>query len=139
MSALSDRLQQAKGQRSIDDIAAQARRLGHPIDRSAVAKFLAGQAGPRPRPSTLEALAAGFGVDVRELRLLAGQPPGEAGPYVPTPESASLTREQRRAIDQLIKAIVRGNAPALETSEVQTRPHRLPQIQAEAARRPDGD
>lgn len=110
MTALSDRLAQAKGDRSIDDVVARAGEQGHRIDRSAVARYLKGEHGPRPRQETLAALAAGFEVDARELRALAGRPPGELGPYVPTSESASLTAEQRDALDQLIRAITRGEA-----------------------------
>ncbi|MFC7619104.1 hypothetical protein [Microlunatus sp. GCM10028923] len=110
MSALSDRLTEAKGERSIDDIVARAGEQGHRIDRSAVARYLKGEHGPRPRQETLAALAAGFDVDARELRALAGRPPGELGPYVPTSEAASLTAEQRAALDQLIRAITRGSA-----------------------------
>ncbi len=108
MSALSDRLAQAKGERSIDDVVTRAAAAGHRIDRSVVARYLNGEHGPRPRQETLSALAAGFELDARELRALVGRPPGELGPYVPTSESASLTTEQRQALDQLIKAITRG-------------------------------
>ncbi|NYE69615.1 hypothetical protein [Microlunatus parietis] len=110
MTALSDRLAQAKGDRSIDDVVARAQEQGHRIDRSAVARYLKGEHGPRPRLETLAALAAGFDLDARELRVLAGRPPGELGPYVPTSEAASLTAEQRDALDQLIKAITRSAA-----------------------------
>lgn len=110
VSALSDRLIEAKGDRSIDDIVARAQQQGHRIDRSAVARYLKGEHGPRPRQETLSALAAGFDLDARELRGLAGRPPGELGPYVPTSESVSLTAEQRQALDQLIRAITRETA-----------------------------
>jgi hypothetical protein len=107
VSALSDRLEEAKGDRSIDDVVARAEAQGHRIDRSVVARYLKGEHGSRPRQETLSALAAGFDLDVRELRELAGRPPGELGPYVPTSESASLTAEQRQALDQLIRAITK--------------------------------
>ncbi len=74
-----------------------------------VARYLKGEHGTRPRQETLSALAAGFDLDVRELRGLVGRPPGELGPYVPTSESASLTAEQRQALDQLIRAITKGD------------------------------
>lgn len=114
VSDLSNFLANAKGDRSIDEISKQAHSEGHPISRSAIAKYLRGEHGPRPPESTLEGLAAGFGVDLRELRRLAGRTPGELGPYVPTDESASLTRKQRDALDQLIKTIVsdRGGSSA---------------------------
>lgn len=108
VSRLSDRLVEAKkaGGWTNDQIVDRARRLGHQIDRSAVSRYLAGAHGSAPRESTLAALAAGLGVDVRELRSLAGRPAGELGPYVPTPLAASLTRRQRDALDVLIKAFV---------------------------------
>lgn len=106
MSALSELLRQAKTGRSIDAIAEQARRRGHPINRATVARYLAGEHGPRPAEATLLALSAGLGVDVRLLRRCAGAPSGELGPYRPVAESARLNQAQRAAIDQLIKAIV---------------------------------
>lgn len=106
MSALSDRLQQAKGERSIDAIADQAATRGHPVHRSVVAKYLAGVHGPRPPEATLRGLAEGLGLDVRELRQLARRPRGELGPYVPVDAAASLTQRQRDALDALIKAFV---------------------------------
>lgn len=125
MSALSQRLADAKGERSIDDVKRQAEREGHQIDRSVIAKYVSGDHGPRPPEKTLAALAAGLGLDVRELRELAGRPAGEREPYVPTPESASLTREQRQALDRLIKTMVpvqeggqhgAGNTPTKKTA-----------------------
>ena len=106
VSELSKRLADAKGDRSIDDIARQAERKGHRLDRSAIARYVKGEHGSNTRPSTIEALAAGFDLDPRELRELAGRPPGELGRYEPVPESASLTQRQRDALDLLIKAIV---------------------------------
>jgi transcriptional regulator with XRE-family HTH domain len=106
VSDLSTYLANAKLDRSIDDIAAAARRGGHPLSRSVIAKYLRGEHGTNPPESTLAALAVGLSVDVRELRRLAGKPAGELGPYVPTAEAASLTQRQRDALDQMIKAFV---------------------------------
>lgn len=106
VSDLSRYLADAKGDRSIDDIAKQATDAGHPISRAAVAKYLRGEHGHRPPEKTLRGLAAGFRLDVRTLRELAGRPPGELGPYRPIDLAASLTQEQRDAIDELIKAFV---------------------------------
>ena len=110
MTTLSDRLAAAKGEHSIDDIVRLAEREGHKIHRSVVARYLNGEHGPRPSDSTIMALAAGFGLDVREVRVLAGMVPGELGPYEPTHEAARLNREQRAALDQLIRAIVRSES-----------------------------
>lgn len=111
VSDLSEFLANEKGDRSIDAIADKATAAGHRIGRSVVAKYLRGEHGPRIPEATLTGLAAGFGVDVRELRRLAGRPPGELGPYVPTAESSSLTQPQRNALDQLIKAFVSEGGP----------------------------
>ncbi|MGV8972264.1 MAG: helix-turn-helix domain-containing protein [Rhodoglobus sp.] len=110
MSALSERLKGAKGTHSIDDIVRLAERAGHQVDRSVVARYVSGKHGRRPSDATLLALAAGFGLDVRELRTLVGMPPGELEPYEPTPEAARLSREQRDALDQLIRTIVRSES-----------------------------
>ena len=109
MSALSERLKDAKGTRGLDVIVRLAEREGHQIDRSVVARYITGKHG-RPRDETILALAAGLGLDVRELRVLAGMPPGELEPYEPTPEAARLNREQRDALDRLIRAIVRSES-----------------------------
>lgn len=106
MSNLAGLLANAKGDRSIDTIAELATRAGHPISRSVVAKYLRGEHGPRVPETTLQGLAAGFGVDIRELRLAAGKPAGELGPYLPTAEAAALTQAQRDALDHLIKVFV---------------------------------
>lgn len=106
MSALSDLLRQAKAGRSIDAIAQRARQRGHPINRATVAKYLAGEHGPRPSERTLRALAEGLGVDLRRLRRALGVPGGELGPYQPVAESARLTQVQREALDQLIRSMV---------------------------------
>lgn len=110
MSALSERLIKAKGGRSIDDIVEAAARRGHSIDRSGVARYLQPK-HPKPRAVTIEALAAGFGVDAREIRELAGRPAGELGPWIPPAESASLPQEVRDAFDQLIRAVTKTGAP----------------------------
>lgn len=109
VSNLSEFLANAKGDRSIDDIAKQAASAGHRISRSVVAKYLRGEHGAKPPEATLAGLAAGLGVDVRVLRELAGRPAGEREPYDPPAVSASLTRKQRRALDQLILAMVEGD------------------------------
>lgn len=109
VSRLSKRLTEAKGDRTNDEIVERARLAGFSIDRSAVSRYLRGEHGPAPRPATLEALASGFGLDVLELRELVGLPAGEPEPYQPPPISASLTRKQRAALDQLIKAMVKGD------------------------------
>lgn len=107
MSRLTERLVAAKGDRSIDDIAALAVKHGHKLSRGTVAKYLRDEQGTRPPVRTLDALAAGLNIDPRELRELAAYGRGELGEWTPPDESASLTRDQRDALDQLIKTMVR--------------------------------
>ena len=109
VSRLSDRLAEALGDQTQEQIAERARKAGHQIDRSMVSKALADKLGPKPREATLQALAAGFRLDVRELRRLAGRPGEDLGVYAGPESSASLTRKQRRALDQLILAMVEGD------------------------------
>lgn len=109
VSALSERLQRARdemGQPSLNELMKLAEKRGVRIDRSQVGKFLNGTHAPRPKETSLAALAELFAVPVTDLRELAGRPPGELGPYVPTPESASLTDRQRNALDELIRSFV---------------------------------
>lgn len=130
VSDLSELLANAKGDRSIDAIAAQASSAGHPISRSAVAKYLRGKHGTRPPEATLEALAAGFGVSVRKLRIAAGRPAGELGPWRPTPLANSLTQRQRDALDELIKAFV---SEEVEESDAGTTHQKMPEPQGRGA------
>lgn len=145
MTALSDRLADAKGDRSIDSIVAQAEANGHTIDRSTVARYCGGGGAKNPPDAVLRALAAGLGLDVRELRTLAGKPAGELGPWTPPDESARLSRDQRKALDLLIKAIVnegsehgdRDTASMNEGAEVRqlTRREEMQHVQKKAARK----
>lgn len=106
VTELSDRLAEAKGNDSIDAIAERAAASGHKIDRATVGRYVAGDGAKNPPDKVLRALAAGLGLDVRELRTLAGKPSGELGPWTPPDEAARLSRDQRKALDQLIKSIV---------------------------------
>jgi len=108
VSDLSKRLQQANGDHSIDWIVDRARARGHKIHRSVVAKYVRGNHGPKPPEETLAPLAAGLGLHPREFRELAGRPAGELGQWEPPAESASLTQDERDALDQLIRAMTKG-------------------------------
>lgn len=106
MTALSDRLNEAKGDASVDDIARRAEALGHRLDRSAFFRAFKGEHAKKPRDSTLRAWAAGLKLDVNELRRLCDLPEGEMGLYTGPDESARLNRDQRKALDRLIVTIV---------------------------------
>lgn len=135
MTALSDLLNDAKGDRNIDLLIEAAEERGHMIDRGTVYRALAGEHAKRPREQTLTALSEVFGLDVRKVREAADRPAGELGPWDPTPESAQLDRDQRAALDRLIKTIVQGgqahgNAAATNEDASVTRIH------PKAARKP---
>lgn len=106
VSELSEFLNSKLGDRVADDIVREASRHGYAIDRTVVYNALNGNHAKKPREETLQALAAGFGVDVRMLRELVGRQPGELGPWKPVPEAAALTKDQRDALDRLIRTIV---------------------------------
>lgn len=106
MSELSDLLRNAKGDASYEAIAAKARRAGHKLSASAVAKYVRDEQKGQTPDETLAAFAAGFDLDVRDLRQAADRPRGELGPYVPDSRANSLTKNQRDALDRLIVSIV---------------------------------
>lgn len=58
--------------------------------------------------ATIHAIAEVLGVDLPTMYRLAGQGAPEAAPYVPPAEANRLTARQRRAIDDLIRAITAG-------------------------------
>jgi hypothetical protein len=92
---------------SIYAIAKRATAAGHPIHPGTVAKYLKGEGAKEPPEHTIRALAAGFKVTEQEVRDNLGMPQGESGPWYPPEESARLNRDQRSALDLLIKAIAR--------------------------------
>lgn len=106
MTALSDRLNEAKGTDGLDVIVARAEAKGHKVHRGTFANYFKGKHAKRPSEDVLLALADGLGLKVTELRAIAGLPAGELGEYKPTPLANRLDRDQRRALDELIRTIV---------------------------------
>lgn len=120
MSVVNDavsHLLHAATEASPDALVAKADREGITVSRSVIAKWRAGDIGPRPKDQTITAIAELHGVDVRRLREAIGRPPGELGPYVPDHRSASLTKGQRAALDRLIVTIVEGDSGAGDIAE----------------------
>lgn len=111
VTALSDLLRDAKGERSVDDlIAAAEKRLGReirPTFRATIYKALDGEHAKTPRDETLRLFADVFGLDVRDIRASVERPRGELGPWKPVDEANQLDQDQRDALDSLIKTIVR--------------------------------
>lgn len=106
MTALSDRLNEAKGTDGLDVVVARAHSHGHTIHRSVFANAFSGNHAKRPHDATLRAFADGLDIDVNELRRICDMPAGEMGIYTGPDESARLNRDQRKALDRLIKTIV---------------------------------
>lgn len=105
MSALSDALNAANvngwSSREI------ARRSGDKINHATIANYLRGQHAARPSDDVLEAFAEVFpSLNLQELRRLAGSPVGEGQPYTPPVEANRLDARQRKAVDELIRAMV---------------------------------
>jgi len=109
VGALSERLyaRQIELGDTIRTIVKRAQDAAHPLDRATVYKYLQGKGAARPPEHTIRGLAAGFELSEAEIRRLLDMPSGDAGPWQPPEEAARLSRDQRRALDTLIKAIVK--------------------------------
>lgn len=121
MSALGDRLKAAGrdcGLTSNRKIAAAAGVSAPTVDR-----IIKGNVDTRVE--NLDAVAKAVGVGITEARRLAGLPQGEPGAYIGPEESRLLNRRQRTAIDELIKAIVQGEAAPASETVVKARPTRV--------------
>ena len=119
MSALSDVLTAANtGGLSARAVARLAQKRGYSLNHDTAARYLRGDHG-RPDESTLLALAEVLDVPLTALRAAAGLPSEETDPYVPPLEANRLSRRQRRAVDEIIRAMLdpgstraAGSAPA---------------------------
>jgi transcriptional regulator with XRE-family HTH domain len=106
-------------------VARKAQERGHTINHDTAARYLRGDHGT-PDEATLIAFADVLDVPLRKLRAAANLPAESIDPYVPPPEASRLTRRQRRAVDEIIRAMLE---PA--TGRVQ----KLPGARATAGRR----
>jgi hypothetical protein len=122
MTRLSERLKLAFDESSIGEVTRRAEAAGHRFNRPNFYKALRGDHARRPHDSTLREWADGLGLDVRELRQLVDLPEGDYGIYTGPDESARLNRDQRRALDRLIKTIV---SPPPTRRRVELDPERL--------------
>jgi len=106
MSALSELLIKANTTRlSARAIARQAQAAGHRINHDTAARYLRGDHG-QPDEVTLRAFASVLPVGLAELRAAARLPAEEVEPYQPPVEASRLTRRQRRAVDEIIRAML---------------------------------
>lgn len=118
MSALSDRLREAAGGKTYDDVVELTHQAGMPLGKGTVHRLMTGAHG-KVKQDTLIAIAKALRLDERELRVLADRPAGDLGPYIPTKNAASLTKEQRDAIDRMIDAFVGGDSSADRRSKAE--------------------
>lgn len=71
---------------------------------STVTKIVAGRS--KPSPATIRKIADALRLDVRIVGEWVGQARTEREPYSPPAEADLLTQRQRRAVDEMIRAIV---------------------------------
>jgi hypothetical protein len=106
VSALSDALTSANtAGLSARAVSRAARSLGHTVNHDTAARYLRGDHGT-PDEATLIAFADVLGVPLRTLRAAANLPDESVEPYVPPAEASRLTRRQRRAVDEIIRAML---------------------------------
>lgn len=106
MKSLSELLQAANTEGlSARSIARQAQSLGYSLNHDTAARYLRGDHG-RPDEDTLLALASVLKLPLAPLRKAAQLPSEVTEPYRPPPEASRLSRRQRRAVDEIIRAML---------------------------------
>jgi hypothetical protein len=106
MSRLSDALGAANSAGlSARAIARAAKERGHTVNHDTAARYLRGDHGV-PDEATLVAFAEVLDVPLRTLRAAADLPTESVEPYIPPPEASRLSRRQRRAVDEIIRAML---------------------------------
>jgi transcriptional regulator with XRE-family HTH domain len=106
VKSLSELLQSANTEGlSARSIARQAQALGYSLNHDTAARYLRGDHG-RPDEDTLLALASVLKLPLAPLRKAAQLPSEVTEPYRPPPEASRLSRRQRRAVDEIIRAML---------------------------------
>ena len=126
MSALSDLLNKANtAGLSARSLARNAQAAGFTLNHDTAARYLRGDHG-RPDEATLLALSKVVRVPLSRLRTAASLPAEETEPYRPPAESSRLNRRQRRAVDEVIRAMLETTAAAKADELEQRRTRRKP-------------
>jgi transcriptional regulator with XRE-family HTH domain len=86
-------------------LARRAQERGHSLNHDTAARYLRGDHGT-PDEATLVALSDVLGIPMTRLRAAADLPSETTTPYVPPAEASRLTRRQRRAVDEVIRAMI---------------------------------
>jgi hypothetical protein len=112
MTELSDLLRTSnKAGHSARAIAKLAQEKDFTLNHDTAARYLRGDHG-KPDEPTLMAFASVLSISLQQLRKAASLPSEEVQPYTPPPESSRLTRRQRRAVDEVIRAMLQTPAGA---------------------------
>ena len=138
MSTLSDLLKAENTQGlSARAVSQAARGLGFTLNHDTAARYLRGEHG-KPDEATLRAFSTVLGIPLGALRRAASLPADVTEPYQPPAEADRLNRRQRRAVDEVIRAMLQGatvSEPASEpVTELQSRRGRQ-STRGKAARR----
>lgn len=137
MSALSELLQAENSKRpqklSARAISLTARELGFSLNHDTAARYLRGEHG-KPDEATLQAFSAVLGTTLAKLRRAASLPADVTEPYRPPAEADRLNRRQRRAVDEVIRAMLQDSPASQPVTELDTRRGRQP-TRGKAARR----
>lgn len=127
VTTLSELLNAAnKNGLSARSIAREAKALNFSLNHDTAARYLRGDHG-RPDEDTLVALSSVLEIPLTRLRAAAELPSEVTEPYRPPAEASRLSRRQRRAVDEIIRAMLIEPAPAAE-------PVRTPQPRVPASR-----
>ena len=107
MTGLSTLLRTAADERALSarGVSRRAQELGFTLNHDTAARYLRGDHG-RPDEPTLRALAAVLDISLTDLRAAADLPRGQSEPYRPPAEANRLTRRQRNAVDEMIRAML---------------------------------
>lgn len=137
MSALSELLSAHNdGQRSARALARDARERGYTLNHDTAARYLRGDHG-RPDEATLVALGEVLGIPLTRLRKAAGLPSESTEPYTPPAEASRLSRRQRLAVDEIIRAMLDPGRAAATDRGVERLADRRGSSRPRAARRGD--
>ncbi|MGI8665547.1 MAG: hypothetical protein ACR2N4_05895 [Jatrophihabitans sp.] len=122
MSSLSELLNAANSAGlSARSIAREAQARDFSLNHDTAARYLRGDHG-RPDEDTLVAFASVLDVSLAELRTAANLPAEETEPYRPPAEASRLNRRQRRAVDEIIRAMLETRSSAPQVSTLKPRP-----------------
>jgi transcriptional regulator with XRE-family HTH domain len=134
MSELSELLKSANSAYlSARAIASAAQQFGFSLNHDTAARYLRGDHG-RPKEATLRALSSVLDIPLAKLRSAAALPTEVTEPYRPPVEASQLNRRQRRAVDEIIRAMLAAPSQAQPVDQLRPKTGRRP-ARPQAARR----